>query len=291
MRVEAYVDFFLQHREWKERVEIAGAKATELERIARIDGDGMSACPPSSLSAQGGLASPNEASVSPSDAAVDAEAADSKAPAATAGGAERTAYGGAEAEKADGPEATLSQDSPPSLLNKFTAPPAGVLGGEYDNGDTRTAEGRASMPVAASTPDFTLRNAADHHGSNKGLADTPSRLRFVQEPRPFKSNCGPRVWVRGLQISQTPHRNGSTLAVEAGRLRHQLHADVFPLLEAWFDRCVQKKDVRGAGVVVAHIALLFQNVAEESLDTCAVKWLLAAQVWGCGHIRCAPVTA
>jgi hypothetical protein len=86
------------------------------------------------------------------------------------------------------------------------------------------------------------------------------------------------VVARGLGTASDPARF-SALRDEVRLLRARLDGEVCALLSGWFDKCLSKKDVRGACVVIAHLALLFQNTPEHTLDSRACCWLLAAQVF------------
>jgi hypothetical protein len=97
-------------------------------------------------------------------------------------------------------------------------------------------------------------------------------------PPPPLSLCGPHVVARGLETTLDSSRV-SALRDEVRMLRARLDGDVCALLSAWFEKSLSKKDVRGACVVIAHLALLFQNTPEHALDTRACSWLLAAHVF------------
>lgn len=120
-----------------------------------------------------------------------------------------------------------------------------------------------TRPAAGASP-------ADELGRACPVASSP--------PPPPVSLCGPKVIARGLDTALDASRVAA-LRDEVRLLRAHLDGEVCALLSAWFDKSLNKKDVRGACVVIAHLALLFQNTPEHALDTRACSWLLAAQVF------------
>lgn len=306
VRIEAYVCFLQQHRKWRYKeerklAEHASAAAAANARVAAGGAQGSRASPPTPLQAAGVLEDAEDRVMpqpgSGSDAATTGE---------VLGSPTRVAEGGLESP----PQPQQSQQPVQPSPQPVQPSPQQEQEQELGEGQRRDAEQRArgspdgSKEEAGSAGDATglpdggtvpspLRQAATFGcilplGSTAPLPDStvaadgtaPSAAAPVApEPPPtVRSLCGAQVLVRGFDLACEPEHE-KALGEEARRLRERLDGDVFQLLENWFNKAIERKNVRTACVVCAHLALLFQNVEPAALDTRACCWLLSAQVF------------